>query len=326
MRAQGRANWLGMVNPICRIMVSKTKSILSKLRHLHIDRQIRVSNRIKLSLAKWIYIPQVYQQLGNPIPQLVIQTDACPEGWGFRVGQTSYRGDFQESMNQYSINVLELLTIFLALLKVQQRGLTIRVLSDNSTAVAAIKKATSKEYHIQNLSELIWRRAVTMRWSLSAAHIKGCYNVLADQLSRNQTLSTEWSLQPKDFRIILQMNKYLEVDLFATSLNNQLKSFLSPCPDQAASGVDAMIIDWSRWKHLYLFPPTAMISGALAKLKSTTYLSAILLTPNYPTRPWFMALAQNFKPIKILNLRLQQKVGEKMVVAQEKTALAVWAL
>ena len=117
-----------------------------------------------------------------------------------------------------------------------------------------------------------------MRWSLQIAHIKGSFNVIADQLSRDTILSTEWSFQKEDFLRILAQNKNLQVDLFATSLNNQLKTFISPCPDQEAAGVDAMIIPWDKWEHLYLFPPTVMISKALAKLSEMKFLTAILIT------------------------------------------------
>ena len=326
MKLQGKSNWVGQVNPISRLMVSRTKVILSKYKHRHLDTKIKVSNYTKLSLIRWLHIPHIQQRLGNPTPQLIIQTDACLEGWGFRIGQESYNGSFDESMTEYSINILELITIWFALLKVQQHGLTLQILSDNSTAVAAIRRASSSQYHIHSLSELIWRRATEKRWNILVAHIKGSFNVLADQLSRNQTLSTEWSLHPDDFKTILKLNGNLQVDIFATSLNNQLKTFLSPCPDQAATGIDAMIIDWSRWDHLYLFPPTTMISQALAKLTVTNFKSAIMLTPNYPARPWYMALAQNFNPLKILNLTLQQKVGEEIVVAKQPTNIVVWEL
>ena len=39
-----------------------------------------------------------------------------------------------------------------------------------------------------------------------------------------------------------------------------------------------MIIPWDKWEHLYLFPPTVMISKALAKLSETKFLTAILIT------------------------------------------------
>ena len=172
MRVQGRANWVGQVNPISRLMVSRSKAILSRLRHYHIDQQLRVSKHTRMSLVRWLNIPHIPQRMGKPTPQLIIQTDACPEGWGFRIAQLSYNGSFDESMTNYSINILELFTIWLALLKIQQEDLTIQILSDNSTAVAAIRRASSTQFHIHSLSELIWRRSTEKRWTLLAAHIR----------------------------------------------------------------------------------------------------------------------------------------------------------
>ena len=125
---------------------------------------------------------------------------------------------------------------------------------------------------------MVWRRATAMRWSLQIAHIKDSFNVIADQLSRDTILWTEWPFQKEDFLRILAQKRNIQVDLFATSLNNKLKTFVYPWPDQQAAGVDAMIIPCDKWEHLYLFPPTVMISKALAKLSEMKFLTAILIT------------------------------------------------
>ena len=173
---------------------------------------------------------------------------------------------------------------------------------------------------------MVWRRATAMRWSLQIAHIKGSFNVIADQLSRDTILWTEWPFQKEDFLRILAQKRNIQVDLFATSLNNKLKTFVYPWPDQQAAGVDAMIIPWDKWEHLYLFPPTVMISKALAKLSETKFLTAILITPNHPTRPWFMALSQRHIQSSTMTVKLQQKVGNRMVIAQQHTTLVTWRL
>ena len=99
-----------------------------------------------------------------------------------------------------------------------------------------------------------------MVWTLTASHIQGKFNIIADQLSRKVALLTEWSLPDKEFRNILRMNPKLQVYLFATRLNHKLETFVSPCPDQRAISVDAMSIPSNRWEHLYLYPPSSVIS------------------------------------------------------------------
>ena len=161
-----------------------------------------------------------------------------------------------KSMEHYSINVLELLAIWMATLKVQRSNIIMRILTDNSTALSAIRKASSRTYHLASIAEMIWKRASLMKWTLSAVHIKGTFNVVADQLSRNTTITTEWSLPKGVFRQeVLKLEPRLEVDLFATSLNHQLEQYVSPCPDIKAKGINALIVNWGIWNHCYIFPP-----------------------------------------------------------------------
>ena len=284
MKLQGLANWIGQCDPIVKLLISTTRTILKLFRKSHPDTIIRIPRNLKIHLCKWVSDNTVPQHLGSPIPVFNIQTDASKGGWGFQVNQKGFHGKFDDSM-EYSINVLELLRVWFALLTISVRDSVIQVLSDNTTAVAVLKKAGSINYYLSSLAGLIWRRVSQFNWILKVAHIKGSFNVLADQLSRNKPLSTEWSITPQDFQRILRLNPFLEVDLFATHLNNKLEVFVSPCPDERAVAVDALSISWERWDHLYLYPPTPLISRVLAKLTNTSFKSAILITPELPLRP-----------------------------------------
>lgn len=326
MRMQGLANWIGQNNKIIRLMVSQTKILIRAFRKQRLDTPLRLTKGMKLSLIKWLNTPRIPQALGNPTPSVIIQTDASLTGWGMKINNRTFQGTFDHSMGNWSINALELLTIWFALLMVRERNQVIQVLCDNSTAVAAVRRSSSTIFHLAMISELIWRRAIMMGWTLTAAHIQGKFNIIADQLSRKVTLSTEWSLPAKDFRKILKMNPKLQVDLFATHLNHKLKTFISPCPDQQAVAVDAMAVPWDRWKHLYLYPPSSLISKVLAKLTETKFKSAILITPEMPTKPWYMALKLRRIPSTLMKVHLQQVVVNKMVRATNQTKLRVWRL
>ena len=326
MKIQGLANWIGQFDPVTRALISRTKVILRKFKRGHLDAQIMLNRGLKLGLVRWLSTTTIPQTLGKPAPSIVIQTDASLEGWGFRINQSPFKGEFDQ-MEEYSINTLELLTVWFALLMVEEKGIAIQILCDNSTAISAVRRGTSPIFHLSMISELIWRRTVAYKWTMSISHIEGKFNVLADQLSRNTTISTEWSLPPRDFRrIILKMNPHLQVDLFATSLNHHLKTFISPCPDEKAIGIDAMKINWERWEHLYLFPPTKMISKVLAKLKETQFKSAILITPDTPIQPWFMALKLQKIESTSLKVHLQQIVVDRLEKAPNWTKLRVWIL
>ena len=161
--------------------------------------------------------------------------------------------------------VKEMLTIWYALLMVSQENITIQILCDNSSALQVLKKGGSRTYHLYSLAELILKRVTAFNWTLKISHIAGTFNVLADQLSRDTPLSTEWTLTTQDFQKILKINPNLQVDLFATRLNNKLETFVSPCPDPTAVAVNALATPWDEWDHLYMFPPRG---GSSSQLKT----------------------------------------------------------
>ena len=315
MRLQGLANWIGMQDRIVKLILPRTRRIIRSLRRVGLDTPIVLNNSMKLSICNWINGSPVPQSLGAPTPNTFIQTDACLEGWGFQINGKPFSGEFDKSM-KYSINVLEALTIWFSLLMVEERGAVVQVLCDNTSAIAAIRKNASVTFPLSAISELIWKRRSQLQWTLTIGHIQGSYNVIADQLSRRKELPSEWSLSPKDFQRVLSRNRFLQVDLFATSLNNQLRAYMSPCPDKKAVAVDALTAPWDKWQHIYLFPPTNLISRVLPKLTDSRVESAILITPDTPTRPWYMSLALRNIPSTPMEVHLQQIVVNQLVVTR----------
>ena len=307
------------------MQIFQTKEILKLFRHMNPNSVCQIPRNHKMRLCAWIAGENFPQALGVPSPDIKIQTDASLKGWGFYINQQRYNGEFDNTMD-YSINVLELMSVWYALLVISRKNVVIQVLCDNTTTIQVLKKGGSLNFQLATLAELIWRRAALLNWTLQVAHIGGAFNVLADQLSRNEALSTEWSLTYRDFQHILKMNRLLQVDLFATRLNFKLETFVSPCPDDMAAAVDALTVNWERWKHLYLFPPSPLISRVLGKLSQTSFTSAVLLTPETPTRPWYMALSLQQVPSIPMEVRLQQIVVDRVVVQQQPTKLRAWLL
>ena len=81
---------------------------------------------------------------------------------------------------------------------------------------------------------------------LTAKHIPGKLNVLADSLSRsNLILHTEWTLDSAVLAPVWEAWFRPLVDLFATRFNHKLPTFVSPVPDPAAWAVDALSIPWA---------------------------------------------------------------------------------
>ena len=71
--------------------------------------------------------------------------------------------------------------------------------------------------------------------TLFARYIPRKKNVLEDQLSRpDQILPTEWSLLPRVFSVICEVQDQSLVDFFATQANAKLPLYVSPVPNPMA--------------------------------------------------------------------------------------------
>ena len=115
-------------------------------------------------------------------------------------------------------------------------------------------------------------------------------NLVADQLSRSQqTLHTEWSLNPKIFRWLSQIDFQPQIDLFATRFNHKLPQYVSPVPDPKALAVDALEMNWSGL-HLYSFPPTALCPPVVKKLINSQSCRMLLVAPLWETKEWLQDL------------------------------------
>ncbi|XP_067654175.1 uncharacterized protein [Haliotis asinina] len=179
-----------------------------------------------------------------------------------RVGRPSGRPD--------DLRALELQTVILAVhhwLPILSNT-KLLVVSDNSTVVWVIlNQGTTRSKQLLDqmfvLADLLDSNGITVR----VRHIPGCKNILADALSRpGRPSPTEWMLHPDVFRQICLRHGRPLVDLFATSFNHQLPTYVSPVPDPQAWAVDALSLSWEGL-DAYAFPPdpSMMTSGAHLK-------------------------------------------------------------
>ena len=327
MSVQGLVNWMASIDPTLKMIMALTRRILRASAHLkHKHARIHLTRFMRAKLLRWRDYQPIPSPLGVPEPQFTIMTDASSKGWGIVIEGKRYLGTFHPSM-AYSINVKELLVVWLALLLVEQVGASIRILVDNTQAIYTVRKGYAKTYHLRSLGELIWRRLRDRKQVLEVKHIRGSFNVLSDQLSRNTAISTEWALPDMVFRKdILQKFPNLEWDLFATSLNHKLPKFVAPCPDQGASAVDALTLNWSALRGIYMFPPTPLVSKVVEKWLASRPQCAVLVTGYWPARPWFARLLRVSNSHFRISARLQQIVGHKTVTQQSPTDLLVWSL
>ena len=200
---------------------------------------------------------------------MLMFTDASEKGWGAHLNNCTVSGVWQLSEKDLHINILELKAVFLALkhFQGQLRQKIVLVSSDNSTVVSYINKEGGT--HSFEMCALMWR---ILAWSnareihIRARHIPGNLNVIADSLSRrDKAIQTEWSLHPQVFQEICQVWHKPMVDLFATSLNAKLPTYVSPVPDDKAWQIDALNISWEAL-DAYAFCPVAILPQLVQKM------------------------------------------------------------
>ena len=101
-----------------------------------------------------------------------------------------------------------------------------------------------------------WQWFLQRNILLSAEHLPGTLNTVADGESRHVETSAEWMLHKEVFQRVQDILGTCRVDLFATRLNHQLPEFVSRKLDPLAQGTDALQVDWKTLKG-YALPPSA---------------------------------------------------------------------
>ena len=94
----------------------------------------------------------------------------------------------------------------------------------------------------------------------------------------SHSVNTEWSLHPSVTQKLWISWFTPTIDLFATLYNRKLAHYVSPCPDQDATAVDALSLIWDHMRA-YVFPPFAILNKVIQKLEQTVDYEMILVTP-----------------------------------------------
>ena len=214
--------------------------------------------------------------LGEDLPDLFLFTGALDTGWGASLGKGHLSGSWSPLSSRFSINHRELLAVLFAVkgFLPSRRGRVVAVFSDNTTALAYLKKQGGTRSSTLNMvAQSVLRLCEDSQVRLLPQFIPGKLNVLADSLSRwSQVIGSEV------FRQLLRQWP-ATIDLFATSLNAWLPVYFSPMVDPQLAGTDAMLQSWDGLRA-YAFPPFSgvgegpAISGAGAHLGGSVLASA----------------------------------------------------
>ena len=227
-------------------------------------------------------------------PDLFLYSDASDTGWGASLDDLHLSGLWSLLCSSFSINHRELLAVLYAVqgFLPSRRGRVVAVYSDNTTALAYLRKqGGTRSSTLNAVAQSILRLCESSRIRLLPQFIPGHLNVLVDSLScRSQVLSSEWTLCPEAFCELL-CRWPATIDLFAMLLNHRLPAYFSPMVDPQSAGMDAMLQPWDGLQA-YAFPPFSLLPRVLAKVQQSRGLELTLVAPFWPQHPWFPDLLE----------------------------------
>lgn len=265
------------------------------------DGIMTISEPMKKELQWWCNnIRSAFKPISHGNPDITLTSDASSQGWGSAKGETSTGGRWTDEEAEKHINILELKAAFFALRSFCEtmRNVHVKLLIDNTTSVAYINHmGGTKSLGCNEIAVELWDWCIERGIWVSASHIPGVSNVLADKESRVFHDETEWMLDPALFKRIQARLMNADIDLFASRLNKQLDKFVSWNPDPFALHVDAFTIDWNKLTF-YAFPPFSVIGRCVQKIQQDS-AEGIMIVPAWPTQSWYPRLLQMLvdKPI-----------------------------
>ena len=240
------------------------------------DRSLRVHRAwLRETLQFWTRLENLVQwnPVRPPPPSAVGWTDASLSGWGAHTeeGKSIY-GSWTEEEARLHINLLEIRAVsnFIKSDLVKPNSSWV-IYTDSTTAFFAINKQGSSR--VINVTKEVGKVRYWMKEKELAINMKrvpGKMNVIADSLSRGGIAPGEWEISERDWQRISAQFSSLEIDMMATPFNNKLEKFISPFPHPRATDVDALGVDWNRWRSVYVFPPLALLPRVVAILEGFT--------------------------------------------------------
>lgn len=276
--------------PLFYKSLEKAKDKNLKLKCGNFKSFMKITEDIRNELQWWVdNLHSSFKKVSHGTPSVVIHTDASLKGYGACIKDLKIEssGVWSVEEQKLHINVLELKAVQLALLALchDKRNIHIRIYTDNTTCCSYINKLGGKRKELNRISREIWIWCIKRGIHLSAAHVAGIANTEADRLSRQFNDDLEWSLDPSIFKIILSVFGELDIDMFASRLNNKLECYVARLPEPFASAIDAFSLDWGK-NYIYMFPPFSLIARILQKILQDK-AEVVLVAPIWTTQGWW---------------------------------------
>ena len=318
LRVLGHMASLEKLIPLARLQIRPLQQHLADSWSTDQDMETPVPISLKaLEVIQW------WQNRGNLTtgvrvhpsqPDHLLYTDASNAGWGAHVAELRAQGLWSQQEKSWHINSLELEALWkgLQVFKARLKQSHVVAMTDNTTVVAQIKNqggTVSRQLTRQTTELLTW--AQDQQITLTARHIPGHLNVIADSLSRDkQLLPGEWSLNPNVCNRLWKLWGRPQIDLFALSSNNKLPLYVSPVADDQAIGLDGLSQQWDR-QEVYAYPPTTLIQAVLLRLAASNSTKMTLIAPSWPSQIWFPQLLE-------MLIATPRRLGNSPTLLQQK--------
>ena len=139
------------------------------------------------------------------------------------------------------------------------------------------------------IAKRIWQYLMAHEITITAEWIPSHLNTVADWESRNVSDSAEWKLSTRVFQSICRLMGKPDLDLFASRISHQVPKYFSWKADPDCLAVDAFRQHWKMGLP-YAFPPFCLITRVLRQVQNQAVERMILISPLWPTQPWFPLL------------------------------------
>ena len=249
--------------------LDRDKCIALKQSHGNYDALMSISRGIP-DIQWWLTTGKLESfQIIRSSVDVTIYSDASLKGWGAMFEHLNTGGRWNALESTHHINWLELKACFFGLQAFlsTRKSIHIQAKLDNTCAISYINNQGGIIQELNGLASEIWSWCISRDIWLSAVHIPGTENVIADKRSRVFKDNTEWSLSEKLFVHVVETFGMPDVDLFASGLNHKVRKYVSWEADPNAFAVDAFALNWTTLGLCYAFPPFNMIGKILAKIK-----------------------------------------------------------
>ena len=185
-----------------------------------------------------------------------------------------------------------------------------------------------KSLEIIKLIKEIWDYVLSRGIPITTEYLPSKLNIIADRDSREKVDFSGWKLDPKVFQGLVQLMGNPVVDLFASRLNHQLPQYITWRPDPFSQGTNAMHQDWSQ-NYLYASPFLPYEQNFTVGQERTP--SMLLITPTWPTQPWYSSLPQMSLETPVIHPRISSLLKDPLwkehpLITNKTLRLAVWKI